>query len=557
MKTKDYLLYIVKLLSPYKKRLLIIVTLMFLTSGISMTLPILQKKLIDEAIISKNLSLLLKLIGVIIFISTINTILVYVQSKIQVKVSNEFNKSLQMKTMDRLLKIQKNVLDKEGVLNLYNNANFCVESSTFISGQSTLRLFIETFKFIGVLIGLFLINWKLSLFCLLFIPLKSNITIYFGKKIKLFSKDNVKFHKELHRWEEGVLNNVTDIKLNNMYDVIGSSHECLLNEIFKVIEKLEMFGIKDTQFGNMISDTIYYAIFLISSYMIWNSTLTIGGLMVITSYFAFLLEPVAIAASFKIMFSKIIPIIDDYEEFLNIPIEKNIGLESCVYKPNLSFNSVSFSYDKDLILRNVNLNIKYGEKVALVGDNGSGKSTLIDLILRFNIPCEGEIRVGEYDIQEISIESYRDLFSVLTQSNNLFNDTIENNITLFGINSIDYSLLNGQLFEFNKKFNHGMDTIVGSNSSMISGGEKQKILLARTLLKNAPIIIMDEPTANYDMESIKRFNKLINTIDKTVIIVSHEEDILRYVDKIILVKDKEVNMFRDYHEYINYNRGKK
>ena len=102
-----------------------------------------------------------------------------------------------------------------------------------------------------------------------------------------------------------------------------------------------------------------------------------------------------------------------------------------------------------------------------------------------------------------------------------------------------------------------MDTIVGSNSSMISGGEKQKILLARTLLKNAPIIIMDEPTANYDMESIKRFNKLINTIDKTVIIVSHEEDILRYVDKIILVKDKEVNMFRDYHEYINYNRGKK
>ena len=556
MKTKSYLLYIIKLLAGYRKKIIIITMLMLLACGINMSLPILQRKIIDDAIIPKNICLLLKLVMALIMISGIKSILLYLQSKMQVTFSSDFNKDLQERTMNRLIRIQKNVLDKEGILNIYKNVDFCVESMMLICSPNTFRLFIEAFKFIGTVIGLFYINWRLSLFCLLFVPVQGYITYYFGKKSEAYSEKNVNVHKALHKWEDNVLNNIIDIKLNNMYSTIMHEHKNILNEMCAILKTIEMFGLKEAQLGALFFDIIYYALFLISGYMIWDSTLTIGGYMVVISYFVYLLEPVMLFASFKMLFSKIVPIIDEYEKFLNIPVENNYGkvLEKRL-KPNLKFNAVSFGYGKKLILKNMNFDILYGEKVAITGANGVGKSTIIDLILRFNVPCSGQITMNEEDISDFSLEAYREMFAVLTQSNNLFNDTIKNNLTLFGKNKLNNSILNLNLLKFGEKFADGLDTQVGSKSSMVSSGEKQKILLSRILLKDSSIVIMDEPTANYDVESKAYFKALINMIKKAVIIVTHDEEILKHVGKIFCIQEQGLIVYKNYCDYKKYNGG--
>ncbi len=197
-----------------------------------------------------------------------------------------------------------------------------------------------------------------------------------------------------------------------------------------------------------------------------------------------------------------------------------------------------------------------GSKTAIIGRNGSGKTTIINLLIRMYEPENGKILLGTENISDLSLSEYRDMVSVVSQQIYLFNDTIRNNICLY--KQIDDTVIeeackDSGLEDFIKEVS--LDYVVGQNGAMLSGGQKQKIALARALVYDKPIIIFDEATSNTDAYSEKQINKLLNTKlkEKTVIVITHRKEILSKVDQIVVLKEGVVDGIGTYDELIGKN----
>ncbi len=215
-------------------------------------------------------------------------------------------------------------------------------------------------------------------------------------------------------------------------------------------------------------------------------------------------------------------------------------------KPStIEFKNVSFEYTDGVpILKNFNLTINFGEKIAIVGKNGSGKTTIINLLLRFLNSREGKILFDNQDIKDICMESYRQQFSVVSQKQYLFFDNVFNNINLNGeasVKEIYQACTKSDVFSFVCENRFEDEELLGVNGSKISGGQKQKIIMARAILKNAPIVIFDEATSNYDLDSENSFLEYIRDIEnKIIILVTHKKHYLKEMDKIYELENGEL-----------------
>lgn len=208
---------------------------------------------------------------------------------------------------------------------------------------------------------------------------------------------------------------------------------------------------------------------------------------------------------------------------------------------DLKLEQVSFAYEKDkYVLKDIGILFAKGSKTAVIGRNGSGKTTIINLLTRMYEPTNGRILLGTEDISELSLRQYRDMVSVVSQQIYLFNDTIRNNICLYKQVSdavVETACRDSGLEDFINEVS--LDYVVGQNGAMLSGGQKQKIALARALIHDKPIIIFDEATSNTDAYSEQQINRLLNTKlkEKTVIVITHKKEILSKVEQIIVLKE--------------------
>lgn len=216
------------------------------------------------------------------------------------------------------------------------------------------------------------------------------------------------------------------------------------------------------------------------------------------------------------------------------------------FKNSIEFKNVSFGYNSELVLKNINLKIPKGKKVALVGASGSGKSTIVDLIVRFYDPTEGNILIDEVDIRDLDQISYRKLFGIVSQEIILFNDTIRNNILIGNPEATEDDIINvckiSNSYNFIMKLPDGFDTIIGERGVMLSGGERQRIAIARALIRNPQILIFDEATSALDSESEKVVQEAIthSLKDKTAIIVAHRLSTIVDADEIIVFENGEI-----------------
>lgn len=221
---------------------------------------------------------------------------------------------------------------------------------------------------------------------------------------------------------------------------------------------------------------------------------------------------------------------------------------------DIEFKQVSFGYKKDkTVLHNISFVCRKGSKTALIGKNGSGKSTIIELLFRMYEPSEGQILLEGQKIADMPLEAYRDMFSVVSQDIYLFNDTIRNNICLY--KKVDDDVLlnackDSGLKEFVEEVS--LDYSVGQNGTMLSGGQKQKIALARALVHDRPIVVFDEATSSADACSEQQINGLLHTRlkDKTVIVITHKKEILSEVDQIVVLNNGIVTETGSYDELL-------
>ena len=223
---------------------------------------------------------------------------------------------------------------------------------------------------------------------------------------------------------------------------------------------------------------------------------------------------------------------------------------------DIEFNNVSFAYEQDVVLKNISCKFNANEMTGIVGKSGSGKSTLMNLIARFWEVSDGEICLGNVNINEISATKFYEKFSMVFQNVYLFNDTIYNNLTLgregASIEIVKEACQKARCLDFIEELPMGFDTVIEEGGDSLSGGEKQRIAIARAILKDTPIILLDEATASIDVENEAYIKEAINELvrNKTLIVIAHKLASIRQADKIVLLKEGKISEVGTHEELL-------
>lgn len=310
--------------------------------------------------------------------------------------------------------------------------------------------------------------------------------------------------------------------------------------------------IKKYRFGffeslvNSISEFFGFIMFFVplglGTYLALQGKFTAGGMIASVQLTNYVVNPIVNLSNIIGRIKAIKPINDKIEALINENTGSDIGLVKKDFKDTIEFKDISFSYNEDRkILDSVNFTVYKGEKVAIVGKSGSGKSTLLRLFLRYYDNYDGSIVMDNIDTRNIKLSSIYELISIIQQNVFMFDDSIESNIALYGNYSkgeIDMSIKLSGLENLINNLPQGKNSLVGENGSNLSGGEKQRISIARALIKKTPIILLDEATASLDAKTAYEIeDSLLNIKDLTSLVITHKlnEDLLRRYDKIIVL----------------------
>lgn len=556
MKNRKLYSKIISLLLPYKNYILGMSLLMiFITVG-TVFIPLLQQEIVDSGLMSGDLGILGTLVLMVIALTIITNLASLFQSYLRINLNAKFLKDKQVEILNHSLKLKMDYIKNDGLVQIIKNAEYALNNLSMLTGEEMSNTLVQIFKFIGVFIGLILINWKLTLFLLFVIPVRIFVANKLGKYVEKYQMDTLTIQKGIHGWEDDIYHSATEVKLWNLYDNKCREYNELLQNRNTAIKKLSFFIVLSDLLGQDIQALFLNMLYVLGGILIWGGELSIGGIVAFITYATYLLEPIGFIANLRMIFSQVTPAFNMYEEFFSYQEEEQEWEKknriSCrdIEVVDFKVQELSFSFKNRKLLYSLCFDIKEGDKVAIVGENGSGKSTLLNIFLRFYDSQEGCITLNGKAISDYELFSYRDLFSVIMQNPYLFRGTVRNNLTLFGKNELTQEILDNKLLDFVEHLSDGYDTDIGSDASHISGGEKQKIALMRALASKSQILILDEPTAAYDKQSEQEFLEVLRGCDKKIIIlITHEPKLLQFANKIIEIENMQIKQYGSYKEY--------
>lgn len=538
-KNKIELIYILKsfsFFSPYKKQVLVVVLCMLISLALSFIQPFVSEALIDEGIIARCFGTVCKMCGLLITIAVLTFCINLIKEKKRLSVYNNMRFDMEKDAFLHLSKIKMDYFRDKNISAIYQTLK---EDISMISSIADADTFNSISSLVGALSGgiaIILLDWRLSLLVLIFVPLNATATLLIMKKNFPVSIKYISRSKDFNEWYGDAINGMKVIRLFT----IQKQKE---NEIVEKVDKLKKlskeqgFNIAmNMQIQSLIMRVFSISIYFVSGLILLKYDLTIGKVVAFETYAMMMTDPIIVGFSMLFGLSTIAPSIKRHLDFLKYPEEDESGSYNCV-NGDLSFENVDFSYgNNSYVFRNVSFTIKQGSKVAVIGKNGSGKTTLLNLLLRIVDPTAGDITIDHVNINSYNINDYRKLFGVVSQDVYLFNASIRDNICLN--REVSNDRLNYVIKIVNLKNlidKKGYDCQVGENGGMLSGGQKQKIALARAIIEMKPIIILDEATSNLDVETIYAVGSLFDTELKncTVICVSHTEEIIDLFENVI------------------------
>ena len=397
-----------------------------------------------------------------------------------------------------------------------------------------------------VSICLFVFDWRMALAVLWVLPVSLAIVAFSGKVQNYFTRKQTEAKLAVADGIQEALETMRDLKSNN-------AEGKYLDVLDKKIDKME---------GRMIKSELGAAIFVVPASMIlklgMGTVVLVGGILLaegtltVLSFFMFLLVASRLYDPLASSLQNLAAIIST-----GIPIERMNSIENYPVQPgtdelktkgyDIVFENVSFSYNtEEQVLNNVSFTAKQGEVTALIGPSGGGKSTAAKLAARFWDADSGKITIGGQDVRNVDPEKLLSAYSIVFQDVTLFNNTVMENIRIGRQGATDAEVLaaakEAQCDEFVEKLPEGYQTMIGENGSMLSGGERQRISIARALLKDSPVILLDEATASLDAENETQIQKAISRLvkGKTVLIIAHRMRTVKGADKLVLLKEGKV-----------------
>lgn len=536
-------------ISIYKLPILFTIFLIIIVAGGAAIYPLLINWSYNT-LESGNIDSLYIIILIIPFVAFMKGVTNYIQISSANKISLNIVGNFQKDFFKKILKSNIEIIEENGPANLISRIN----NDTGLIIQSIERILNSLFKdgltVIVLIVTMFYLNWKLALITFITLPFLI-IPIYkIGQKINNISKDSQIQLGFLTTILNQSFQNIQTIKSYQLEERETQNVHSEISQRINFIHRLFRMRYSILPIIEIIAGVSVAILIMYAGIQINNGTSTLGELTAFITALLMLSEPIRSLGTLNAIYQEGLAALlrkyKLYDEAIIIQDDKN-AIEFNDIDENISFENVSFQYSnsKRKVLDNISFNIKKNTRNYIIGESGSGKTTIFKLLLRLHDSSDGKIFLDKTEINRYKLASIRNNISSVFQNTLIFNDSLHNNITLTNQNTnIDFESLMQALNinEFSDKLSEKFDTIIGINGVSLSGGEMQRIAIARAIIKNSPILLLDEATNSLDSINELEINKTLDKYfeDKTVIIIAHKLSTIKNADNIIVLKDGKI-----------------
>ena len=509
--------------------------------------PAIKKIFVDQ---DKTMMMLIPIAIALTF--SIKGASLYAARIILINISNNVVKNMQTQLASCILKSDINTIESKHSGKYIAHFFYDVGQVASLVGSGILNLMKDSFTLI-VLVGvMFYQNWNLALFAMIMMPMAALVAKSLGKRINKAVAESAKIEGGITSYLSEIIKGTRMIKIYQQENFEFDRSSKKIDERTNIQIKIGKIIIRATPVmevltGIMIAGFIYY-----SGFMIANGTMQINNFFSFLTAMMLAYQPIRSLATINMLFNqgavganRVFEVLDAEPNIKEISSAPNLNIK----KGNIEFKEVSFSYPntEEQAIKNINISIEGGTTAALVGHSGAGKSTIINLLPRFYDPKNGSVYIDEQNISSITLSSLRKNLSLVSQDIILFDDTVRANIAYANMNATEDQIKKACDFaaatEFIEKLPKKFETIIGENGIRLSGGQKQRISIARAVLKNSPIILLDEATSSLDAESEEKVqNAVMNlTKNKTTLVIAHRLSTIIRADKIIVMNQGQIS----------------
>ncbi len=543
----------------YLNKIFLAVFFSMLVAGSTSATAWLLDPAIDKIFINKDQSLLLIIPLLIILAFATKGISLYLARVTMIKVAEEVKKAIQVNMLSSFIKADTENIENKHTGKYISNLNFDVNQITAMLSTSFLAFFKDGLTLIGLLTVMFFQNWRLSLIAIIMIPFASFIAKKLGKRMSKVVTEAQEKSGDLNKYLVDIFKNHKIIKIFQREKYENERSEKFVNDLKEKTIKISSVFIRATPVMEILTGIMIAILIFYSGKLIMNDQLSLNNFFSFLAAMMLAYQPVKSLATINVGVGqglsagkRILPIIDK----INLINENKDKMNLEIKSGDLDLKNVSFNYSlnsENKVLKDINLRINGGKMTALVGQSGSGKSTLLSLIPRIYDPKSGVIEIDGQDIKEVKLVSLRKEISIVDQNVTLFDDTILNNIKYAKPNSSNEEIYEAaelsMCSEFINKLKDKYETVIGENGVRLSGGEKQRLSIARAFLKKSKIILLDEATSSLDSETEEKIQIALDklTLNKTTIVIAHRLSTILNSDK-IYVMDKGMVIDSGNHE---------
>ena len=542
---------ILSYLKPYWKQLVIVLICIILSSALSLLPSVLTGRIIDEGLINQDMKMLIILILLSLGVTLGANLIRVAESYLNNWIAQHITFDMRNKMYRHLQQMS------QGFFTSNNQGDIITRMTSDISGVE--RVVTSTFTSIlsntitlaAAVVIMFKENWILALVGVAVIPLFTIPTRWAGKTRWSLTQESQECNDEVN----GILNETLSVSGQLLVKLFGKE-EYEFARYKDVNHRMIKLNIKESMAGrwfmviiNTFSSVGPMLLYLVGGILMmkYNSSLTVGDITVLVALLGKMYGPVNSLLNIQVEWIRSMALFTRIFEYFDMPIEIKTAEDAILPKAakgNVRFEHVEFAYSEERkILKDVNFELESGKSIAIVGPSGSGKSTLINLIPRLYDVCGGRVTFDGVDVRKIDLKFLRNNIGIVSQETYLFNGTIRENLLYAKPDATEEEIIEAckkaNIYEFIQKQEKGLDAVVGNRGLKLSGGEKQRISIARVLLKNPVLFIFDEATASLDSISESKIQEAIDPIihSRTSILIAHRLSTILAADEILVIKD--------------------
>jgi len=535
----------------YLKNILLSVFFTLILAGSTSSVAYLLDPAIKQLFIVQDQSLIILIPVLIVLAFTIKGGSLYLAKIIMISVSENVRRNIQTDMFNSIIKADTSIIDNKHSGKFITNLTNDVGQITSLVSTAILNLFKDSLTLIGLLSVMFYQNWKLSFVAIVMIPLASLAAKTLGKRIGKVTTEQMNIAGRLTSYLIEIFKNHKLMKIFQKENYEQKRANFLIDEFKEKNKKINEIHVRASPIMEFLTGIMIAFLIFISSKLVAKGELEVSNFFSFLAAMMLAYQPVRSLATLNITIHqgisgarRVLPVIDNKPS-----ITENSNFEDIkISEGEIVFKNVEFNYNssENKIINKINLKIKGKKMTALVGQSGAGKSTILNLIPRFYNVNSGDILIDGQSIYKHSLKSVRKNISLVSQDTTLFDDTIRNNIAYANIDASLDEIEEAAKFSFADEFIKNLpkkyDTLIGENGVRLSGGEKQRISIARAILKKSQIILLDEATSSLDAETENKIQKAINflTEGKTTIVIAHRLSTILNSDKIYVVREGEI-----------------